>query len=63
LTPDSPLKSAREVPGTLGQKIDNPLSPIFREEQILEKHEETIEKEQARDLVRDKICLKIAQYN
>jgi len=40
------------VPGTPGRKIDNPLSPTFREEQILEKHEELTEKEQAKDLVR-----------
>jgi len=52
LTPASPLKSAMKVPGTPGRKIDNPLSPTFREEQILEKHEVMTEKEQARDLVR-----------
>lgn len=40
-----------KVPGTPGRKIDNPLSPTFREEQILEKHEEKTEKEQAKDLV------------
>ena len=51
LTPASPLKSAMRVPGTPGRKIDNPLSPTFREEQILEKHEEMTEKEQAKDLV------------
>lgn len=50
LTPASPLKSALKVPGTPGRRIDNPLSPTFREEQILEKHEESTEKEQARDL-------------
>ncbi len=50
-TPASPLKSALKVPGTPGRKIDNPLSPTFREEQILEKHELMTEKEQARDLV------------
>jgi hypothetical protein len=51
ITPASPLKSAMKVPGTPGRKIDNPLSPTFREEQILEKHEEMTEKEQAKDLV------------
>ncbi|KAL3423917.1 hypothetical protein PVAG01_05664 [Phlyctema vagabunda] len=50
LTPASPLKSAMRVPGTPGRKIDNPLSPTFREEQILEKHEMETEKEQAKDL-------------
>lgn len=50
-TPASPLKSAMRVPGTPGRRIDNPLSPTFREEQILEKHEELTEKEQAKDLV------------
>lgn len=39
------------MPGTPGRKIDNPLSPTFREEQILEKHEGSTEKEQAKDLV------------
>jgi hypothetical protein len=51
ITPASPLKSAMRVPGTPGRKIDNPLSPTFREEQILEKHEQMTEKEQAKDLV------------
>jgi uncharacterized membrane protein len=50
LTPASPLKSAMRVPGTPGRRIDNPLSPTFREEQILEKREEMTEKEQAKDL-------------
>ncbi len=63
LTPASPLKSAMKVPGTPGRKIDNPLSPTFREEQILEKHEEMTEKEQAKDLVRYKTLLFIAQKN
>ncbi|QSZ35349.1 hypothetical protein DSL72_008219 [Monilinia vaccinii-corymbosi] len=49
LTPSSPLKSAMKVPGTPG-RIVNPLSPTFREEQVLEKHEELTEKEQAKDL-------------
>tara|TARA_R110002060_G_scaffold31716_2_gene42284 strand:- start:46 stop:357 length:312 start_codon:yes stop_codon:yes gene_type:complete len=51
LTPGSPLKSAMKVPGTPGRRIDNPLSPTFREEQMLEKQEEVTEKEQAKDLV------------
>jgi len=51
MTPASPLKSAMKIPGTPGRRIDNPLSPTFREEQILEKHEDLTEKEQAKDLV------------
>lgn len=38
------------VPGIPGRKIDNPLSPTFREEQILEKQEEETEKEQVKDI-------------
>lgn len=49
LTPASPLKSALKPPGTPGRL--NPLSPTFREEQILEKQEEKTEKEQVKDLV------------
>lgn len=48
LTPASPLKSALRVPGTPGRL--NPLSPTFREEQVLEKHEATAEKRNAADL-------------
>lgn len=50
MTPTSPLKSAMKVPGT-ARRIDNPLSPTFREEQILEKQEKQTEKQQAKDLV------------
>jgi hypothetical protein len=51
--PASPgLKSAMKVPGTPGRKLENPLSPTFREEQVLEKQEEVTEKQQAKDLVR-----------
>jgi hypothetical protein len=56
ITPASPLKSAMRAPGTPGRKIDNPLSPTFREEQILEKHEDMTEKEQAKDLVNTLSC-------
>jgi hypothetical protein len=45
LTPASPLKSAMKVLETLGQKINNLLSLTFKEEQILEKHEEITGKE------------------
>ena len=50
LTPASPLRSALKPPGTPG-RFANPLSPTFREEQILEKEEESTEKQQAADLV------------
>ena len=52
LTPNSPLKSALKPPGTPG-RLANPLSPTFHEEQILEKHEDHTEKENAKDLVQD----------
>ncbi|KAI9818230.1 MAG: hypothetical protein M1827_000855 [Pycnora praestabilis] len=48
--PNSPLKSAMKMPGTPGRRFENPLSPTFREEQVLEKHEESTEVEQAKDL-------------
>ena len=51
LTPHSPLKSALKPPGTPG-RLANPLSPTFREEQILEKHEEHTEVQNAKDVVR-----------
>lgn len=51
MTPRSPLKSALRVPGTPGRHLNNPLSPTFREEDILEKRELATEKEQARDVV------------
>ena len=50
VTPNSPLKSALKPPGTPGRL--NPLSPTFREEQILEEKEEHTEKQNAKDLVR-----------
>ncbi|KAI0018356.1 hypothetical protein F4780DRAFT_751739 [Xylariomycetidae sp. FL0641] len=50
MTPKSPLKSAMRVPGTPARRIENPLSPTFREEDILEKRELATEKEQKRDL-------------
>ncbi|RYP74802.1 hypothetical protein DL770_007529 [Monosporascus sp. CRB-9-2] len=50
MTPKTPLKSAMRVPGTPARKFDTPLSPTFREEEILEKREKDTEKEQARDL-------------
>ncbi|KAI1382284.1 hypothetical protein F4677DRAFT_440084 [Hypoxylon crocopeplum] len=50
MTPKSPLKSAMKVPGTPARKFENPLSPTFREEDILEKREKATDKEQERDL-------------
>ncbi len=50
LTPASPLKSALKPPGTPA-RFANPLSPTFHEEQILDKHEEKAEKQNAADLV------------
>lgn len=52
LTPRSPLKSALRSPGAPLREIkQNPLSPTWQEEEVLEKHEESTEKEQAKDLV------------
>jgi hypothetical protein len=52
MTPKSPLKSAMKVPGTPARRMmENPLSPTFREEEMLEKREESTDKEQAKDLV------------
>ena len=48
--PSSPLKSALKVPGTPGRLL-NPLSPTFKEEEKLEKREESTEKQNAKDLV------------
>lgn len=50
MTPRSPLKSAMKVPGTPGRGLTNPLSPTFREEQLLETREKSTEKEQVNDL-------------
>lgn len=48
--PGSPLKSAMKVPGTPGRTL-NPLSPTFREEFFVEKHDQLADKENARDVV------------
>ena len=48
----SPLKSALKSPGAPSRTMMNELrSPMFREEQLLEKAESHTDKEQARDLV------------
>jgi hypothetical protein len=50
--PKTPLKSAMKTPGApprdFGAAI---LSPTFKQEEILEKHEQHTEKEQAKDIV------------
>lgn len=46
----APLKSAMKTPGTTTRLV-NPMSPTFREEQMLEREEEKTEKQQAKDLV------------
>lgn len=51
MTPKTPLRSAMKVPGTPARMNNNPLSPTFREEDILEKREASTDKEQARDVV------------
>lgn len=51
-SPRSPLKSAMRFPGTPRTFNGNPLSPTFREENILESREKLTEKQQAKDLVR-----------
>ncbi|KAL9636911.1 MAG: hypothetical protein Q9164_002527 [Protoblastenia rupestris] len=67
MTPNSPLKSALRVPGTPGKL--NPLSPTFKEEQILEKHEQQTEKQNAKDLVvktrvrMAKMCLRFTNFS
>ncbi|KKF94073.1 hypothetical protein CFO_g3581 [Ceratocystis platani] len=48
--PMSPLKSALRSPTAPRRFADGPLSPTFREEQIVEKHEVLTDKEQARDV-------------
>jgi hypothetical protein len=50
MTPRSPLKSALKVPGTPARGFTNPLSPTFKEEQVLEKREKSTEKDQAKDI-------------
>lgn len=61
MTPNSPLKSALKVPGTPGRL--NPLSPTFKEEQVLEKSEEHTEKRNASDLVCRLKATEIAEAN
>ncbi len=51
MTPKTPLKSAMKVPGTPARRFENPLSPTFREEDILEAREKDTEAAQKRDVV------------
>ncbi|KAI8671239.1 hypothetical protein NCS57_00598200 [Fusarium keratoplasticum] len=60
MTPKTPLKSAMKVPGTPAG-LRNPLSPTFREADILEKQELATEKEQARD-VKIKARVRMAKF-
>ena len=60
LTPASPLKSALKPPGTPGRFM-NPLSPTFKEEQILEKQEEHTDKQNAKDL-KVKTRVRVAKF-
>ncbi|EKJ68013.1 hypothetical protein FPSE_11824 [Fusarium pseudograminearum CS3096] len=60
MTPKTPLKSAMKVPGTPAH-LRNPMSPTFREEDILEKRELSTEKEQARD-VKIKARVRLAKF-
>ncbi|KAG5970143.1 hypothetical protein E4U55_001784, partial [Claviceps digitariae] len=48
--PKSPLRSAMKVPGTPAKPLANPLSPTFREEEILEKREAKNDEQQAKDV-------------
>lgn len=48
--PASPLRSALKSPGSPARNLDV-LSPTFKEEYVLEKHEQSTEKENAKDLV------------
>lgn len=47
-----PLKSAMKTPGAPPKNLEAMLSPTFREEQVLEKHENFADKQQVTDLVR-----------
>lgn len=49
--PKSPLKSAMKTPGAPPRNLDAILSPTFRQEEYLEKHEHHTDKEQAKDIV------------
>ncbi|KAK3383242.1 hypothetical protein B0T24DRAFT_41336 [Lasiosphaeria ovina] len=50
MTPKSPLKSAMRLPGAPGRSFTNPLSPTFKEEQVLDSREKSTAKTQKSDL-------------
>lgn len=50
--PKTALKSAMKTPGAPPKNLEAMLSPTFREEHVLEKHEKHTDKEQVKDLVR-----------
>lgn len=56
-TSKMPLKSALKSPGISRSFPENPLSPTFQEEGLLEKREKKTSKEQRRDLVSPEIYL------
>ncbi|RCI15382.1 hypothetical protein L249_6984 [Ophiocordyceps polyrhachis-furcata BCC 54312] len=60
-TPMSPLRSAIKTPGTPGRQFNNPLSPTFREEEMLEKRELSTDKEQVKD-VKMKTRVRMAKF-
>lgn len=55
------LKSAMKVPGTPARRLENPLSPTFKEDDLMEKREARTDKEQARDL-RIKARVRMAKF-
>ncbi|GAB0131628.1 hyphal anastamosis 8 [Epichloe bromicola] len=59
--PKSPLKSAMKVPGTPARQFTNPLSPTFREEEVLEKREAQNDQQQAND-VKIKTRVRMAKF-
>lgn len=59
--PKSPLKSAMKTPGAPPRDLHAILSPTFREEEVLEKHEKHTEKEQQKD-IKVKTRVRIAKF-
>lgn len=56
----TPLKSAMRTPGAPKTPRLNPLSPTFKEEQHLQKHEDSLNKQQAKD-VKVKFRVRVAK--